>query len=72
MTENDWLLDVLVDLQAFATANGLGAVAEHLGETLKVAQAEISSQEEKTGAQTDGEQSQVGSNFRVVGGDQHS
>lgn len=37
----DWVLDVLTDLKAFAHANGLSALADHLDETLSVATAEI-------------------------------
>ena len=32
--QNDWILDVLADLKAFAVANGLGALAEQLDESL--------------------------------------
>jgi len=36
MRQNDWILDVLVDLRSAATENGLGALADHLHETLVV------------------------------------
>lgn len=40
---HDWIIDVLTDLKAFARANGLPALAEHLDETHLVAQVEIAS-----------------------------
>jgi hypothetical protein len=44
---NDWILDVLTDLKAFATENGLSALASQLDDTALVAAAEISSLEGK-------------------------
>lgn len=41
--KNDWILDVLADLKAFADTNGLGALSLQLDETATVAAAEISS-----------------------------
>lgn len=43
---NDWILDVLADLKAFAQANGLKALAEQLDDTSLVAAAEIASEGE--------------------------
>jgi hypothetical protein len=43
---NDWILDVLTDLKAFAQANGLSALAEQLEDTALVAAAEIASKGE--------------------------
>ncbi len=40
---NDWILDVLADLKAFAQANGLNKLAEQLEDTSLVAAAEIAS-----------------------------
>ncbi|MBV1895727.1 MAG: hypothetical protein KUG70_04650 [Rhodobacteraceae bacterium] len=40
---NDWILDVLADLKAFADTNGLGVLSLQLDETAMVAAAEISS-----------------------------
>lgn len=37
----DWVLDVLTDLKAFAQANGLVTLSEHLDETLSIAREEI-------------------------------
>ncbi len=42
---NDWILDVLSDLKAFATENGLLALADQLDEAALVAATEISSLE---------------------------
>lgn len=61
MTHNDWILDVLADLKSFASANGLGALAEQLDDTTLIAAAEISSQKEEARSQLNGEQSQSGS-----------
>lgn len=41
--KNDWILDVLADLKAFAQANGLTNLAEQLEDTSLVAAAEIAS-----------------------------
>lgn len=40
---NDWILDVLADLKAFASANGMTALAEQLDDATLVAAAEIAS-----------------------------
>lgn len=40
---NDWILDVLADLKAFAQANGLNTLAEQLEDTALVAAVELSS-----------------------------
>lgn len=39
--EQDWVLDVLDDLKAFAQQNGMFSLAEHLDDTLIVAAAEL-------------------------------
>lgn len=72
MTQNHWMLDVIVDLQSFATANGMTALADHLGSSLDVATAEMSSMNDSTGAQTNGEQNQPRPNPEDTGGHQHS
>lgn len=72
MSQNDWMLDVLVDLRSAATANGLGALADHLHETLVIAGAEMASLENNTGAQKNGEQTQHRQNPEDTGGDQYS
>lgn len=43
MAKNDWILDVLSDLSAFAVENGLTALAEQLDDTKLIAAAEIAS-----------------------------
>ena len=39
--QNEWILDVLADLTAFARKNGLGVLAEHLDDTRLVAASEL-------------------------------
>lgn len=41
--DNQWILDVLADLQAFAQLNGLDRLAEQLDDTSLVARAELAS-----------------------------
>lgn len=55
MKHNDWILDVLADLKSFASANGLGALAEQLDDTKLIAAAEIASQNDEAQAQLNGE-----------------
>ena len=40
---HDWILDVLTDLKAYARANGLPTLAEHLDDACLVAHVEMSS-----------------------------
>ncbi len=47
--KHDWILDVLADLEAFANANDLKALAEHLDETRLIAASEIVSASDMTG-----------------------
>ena len=42
---NDWIIDVLSDLKAFAQDNGLSELAAQLDETILVAATEMSSLE---------------------------
>ncbi len=42
---HDWILDVLTDLKAYATKNGLSALADELDEVTLVAATEIASVE---------------------------
>jgi hypothetical protein len=42
---NDWILDVLADLKAFASRNGLSALADQLEDAAMIAAAEIASAE---------------------------
>lgn len=43
---HDWILDVLTDLRAFASANDLPSLAAHLDDATKAAQTEIASRAE--------------------------
>ena len=43
---HDWILDVLTDLRAFASANDLPSLAAHLDDAAVVARVEISSRAE--------------------------
>lgn len=43
--KNDWIIDVLTDLRAFADKNGLSELARQLDEAALVAAAEIASTE---------------------------
>ncbi len=47
---NEWILDVLADLKAFAVANDMVALAEHLDDTTLIAAADIASQGNKASA----------------------
>ena len=40
---NEWILDVLTDLRAFAHQNGLPVLAEHLDDTRLLAATELAS-----------------------------
>jgi len=44
---NDWILDVLTDLKAYARKNGLSALADQLDESTLIAATEIASMEGK-------------------------
>ncbi|MCH5374175.1 MAG: hypothetical protein JJ992_09375, partial [Planctomycetes bacterium] len=57
---NDWILDVLADLKSFASANGLGSLAEQLDDTTLIAAAEITSQREEAQARLNEDRSQLG------------
>jgi len=72
MTQSHWMLDVLVDLRSYAAANDMRALADHLSETLEVAKSEMTSLDEKLGAQTNGEQNQPGQDTEDTGGHQYS
>jgi hypothetical protein len=68
MANNDWILDVLVDLKTFAAANGLGTLAEQLDDTMLIAAAEIASGTDGAVRTSYGEQSQPGPHFGRFGG----
>lgn len=46
--KQDWVLDVLSDLKAFAQQNGMFTLAEHLDDTLIVAAAELAADGDRT------------------------
>ncbi|SHL44730.1 hypothetical protein SAMN05443432_101532 [Roseovarius litoreus] len=48
--QNEWILDVLVDLQAFARQNGLFALADQLDDTRLLAALELARDSEGTQA----------------------
>ena len=59
MAQNEWILDVLSDLGAFAVENGLTALAEQLDDTKLIAAAEIASRKNEVRAPADGEQNSI-------------
>jgi hypothetical protein len=72
MAHTDWILDVLMDLKTFASANGLGKLAEQLDDTTLIAAAEIASQREKACAKADGENSRFEPDTGGAGRHQHA
>lgn len=70
--QNDWILDVLADLKAFAVANDLGALSEQLDDTLLIAASEIASRSNEAHARSDGEHVRFGPNPQRVGGHQRA
>lgn len=64
---HDWILDVLTDLQNFAQANGLSALAEQLDETHRVAQIDIASHAKGDGSGLYGEDAFTGRATRRAG-----
>ncbi len=70
--QNDWILDVLADLKAFAVANELGALAEQLDDTTLVAASEIASKHKEAHARLDGDSIRFGPNPQRVGGIQRA
>ncbi len=67
MAKNEWILDVLSDLNAFAVENGLTALAEQLDDTKLVAAAEITSQREEASALTNGRKGRFGTDIGGIG-----
>jgi hypothetical protein len=59
---NDWVLDVLADLKAYARTNGLTVLAEQLDDAVLIAAAEIASL--KGRAATDRDASAAGTHHR--------
>ncbi|MEX0329543.1 MAG: hypothetical protein AB3N07_12540 [Ruegeria sp.] len=54
MAKDEWILDVLSDLNAFAVANGMNALAEQLDDTRLIAAAEIASMQDEARAPAHG------------------
>lgn len=42
---NDWIIDVLTDLQKFSASNAMGKLAERLDDTIALATHELSAQQ---------------------------
>ena len=59
---NDWVLDVLADLKAFARSNGLSVLADQLDDAILIAAAEIASLKGRVAAARDA--SSAGSDYR--------
>ena len=72
MAQNEWILDVLSDLNAFAVANGLSALAEQLDDTRLIAAAEIASLKDEARAPRDGNRTRLGSDSGRLGKHQHA
>lgn len=72
MATNEWILDVLSDLNAFAVTNGLNALAEQLNDTRLIAAAEIASMQDKAVAPANGNKIQIGPDPRGFGKHQHA
>lgn len=63
--QNEWLLDVLLDLSSFAEANGLTKLSDQLDLTREVAAAEISSCRVAAGGISRSDAEQVGGDSRT-------
>ncbi len=72
MTKNDWILDVLADLKAFASSNGLFAISEQLDDTMLIAANELASQKEEVCAPAHGQAKPTGSDFGGSGCHRHA
>jgi hypothetical protein len=72
MTHNEWILDVLADIKAFATANDLRALAEQLDDTTLIAAAEIASQAEEARKLGNVSSRQSGPDTRGLGRHRHA
>ncbi|WP_170605771.1 hypothetical protein [Ruegeria arenilitoris] len=72
MAKNEWILDVLSDLNAFAVANGMNALAEQLADTSLIAAAEIASIQDEARASPDGKKIQFEPNPGGFGKHRHA
>lgn len=70
--QNDWILDVLVDLKAFAGANDLKALTEQLDDTILIAAAEIATKAGEANKRINGEELRSGPNSKRAGGHQRA
>ena len=67
---NDWILDVLADLKAFARTNGMTVLAEQLDDAVLIAAAEIASLKGRAAAIADRDARTAGSDhWRVATGE---
>jgi hypothetical protein len=65
--QNDWILDVLVDLKTFARANGMRSLAAQLDDAALVAQVELASATEENGFGLCGQERAAGWADRTAG-----
>ncbi|MES0826282.1 hypothetical protein [Ruegeria sp. SCP11] len=72
MAQNEWILDVLSDLNAFAVENGLIALAEQLDDTKLIAAAEIASIKAEVRTPGDGNKTQYEPGPGGLGKHQHA
>ena len=72
MAHNEWILDVLSDLNAFAVANGLIGLAEQLDDTRLIAAAEIASMQDEARAPGNGSEVRFKPDPRGFGKHQHA
>lgn len=72
MTHNEWILDVLADIKAFALANDLRALAEQLDDTTLIAAAEIASQAEEARKRANASHCQSGPDTGGLGRHRHA
>lgn len=68
---NDWMLDVLADLKAFAESNGLGATERQLDLTMATVSNELASQRGVAQGKVQGV-GHVGELYRPVAGGRNS
>ncbi len=72
MAKNEWILDVLSDLNAFVVENGLTALAEQLDDTKLIAAAEIASAKHEARAPADGNTTRFEPGSGGLGKHQHA
>ncbi|HAC48511.1 hypothetical protein A3753_21470 [Sulfitobacter sp. HI0082] len=65
--QDDWILDVLADLRAFAMANQLPRTAEQLDDAALVALAEMSLQRERARGRTHEDRAASGTHLGKAG-----